>query len=62
MQYSKRKHNAALAMPDSDKKLSALESVGLSFGIFDKQSIIDECARLRGLGYKNLAERWLERQ
>lgn len=60
MYYSARKHKAALAMPDSDAKLGKLESIGLSLGVFDKESVIAECNRLRGLGFKSPALRYLE--
>ena len=60
MQYSARKHREALAMQDSDGKLGKLELVGLSLGIFDKESIIKECSRLRAAGYKSPAQRYLE--
>ena len=59
MYYSARKHKAALAMADSDEKLGKLELVGLSLGMFDKQSIIDECARLRTAGYISPSQRYL---
>jgi hypothetical protein len=59
MYYSQRKHKKVLAMEDSDAKLGQLEILGLSLGIFDKQSITNECHRLRNLGYISLAERYL---
>lgn len=60
MEYSSRKFKKAISLPDSDKKLSKLEELGLSFGCFNKEIIIAECRRLRNLGYKTLADRYLE--
>ena len=60
MQYNSRKFKKAMSLPDSDKKLSELETVGLCLGHFNKDIIIAECNRLRGLGYKSLAARYAE--
>ena len=60
MQYNTKKHREAMEMQDSDSKLGKLEAVGLSLGIFDKESIIIECTRLRAAGYKSPAQRYLE--
>jgi len=59
MYYSGRKLKNALAMPDSDEKLGKLESIGLSLGLFDKQSIIDECHRLSAAGFISPAQKYL---
>jgi hypothetical protein len=49
------KLNKILTMEDSNLKLSKLNSLGLQFGVFDKERVITECQRLRNLGYKDLA-------
>lgn len=54
------KLNKILAMPDSDLKLTKLNSLGLSIGIFNKEPIIKEGKRLFDLGYRDLALRYLE--
>ena len=54
------KLNKILAMPDSNEKLTKLQRLGLSFGIFDKETITKECHRLRAAGYKDLALIYLE--
>ena len=61
MYYSATKHKAAIAMPDSDSKLGKLELIGMSLGLFDKRSIINECHRLRDAGFKSPAQRYAER-
>lgn len=56
------KLNKILAMPDSNEKLTKLQRLGLSFGIFDKETITKECRRLCAAGYKDLALIYLERK
>lgn len=38
-------------MPDSNLKLIKIINLGLQFGIFNKQPILDEMNRLLSLGY-----------
>lgn len=54
------KLNKILAMPDSDLKVSKLESLALSLGVFNKEPLINEIHRLKNLGYENLALKHLK--